>query len=132
MRSLVFDKVWEVINIRARNKIIAGKYQEFRFKFKLGRLYLCCLENELIFDSSTVHSVLEMSYSEAPNGTSMLARGYVGNIFLGTLGMIVGFSTARRRGIYRLQIVFAEGGIGIAEVDNLIYEKIMQIVCKYV
>jgi hypothetical protein len=121
-----------VINIRARNKIIAGKYQEFRFKIKLGRLYLCCLENELIFDSSTVHSVLEMSYSEATNGTSMLARGYVGNIFLGTLGMIVGFSTARRRGIYRLQIVFAEGGIGIAEVDNLIYEKIMQIVCKYV
>lgn len=51
-----------MINIRARNKIIAGKYQEFRFKIKLGRLYLCCLENELIFDSSTVHSVLEMAY----------------------------------------------------------------------
>lgn len=121
-----------MINIRARNKIIAGKYQEFRFKTKLGRLYLCCLENELIFDSTTVYAIHEMSYSETPNGTSMLARGYIGNMFLGILGMIVGLSTARRRGIYRLQIVFAEGGMGIAEVDNLIYEKIMQIVCKYV
>lgn len=118
-----------MISIKARNKIIAGKYQEFRFRIKHGRLYLCCLENELFIEPSTILSVHEMSYSEAPGGTSMLARGYVGNMFLGTLGMIVGLSTAKRRGIYRLQIDFTDGGMGIAEVDNLIYEKIMHIVC---
>ena len=120
-----------MIVIKARNKIVAGKYQEFRFKIKRGRLYLYCLENELSFDSSTVISVNEMGYSEVPNGTSMLARGYVGNMFMGTLGMIVGLSTAKRRGLYRLQIEFASGGIGIAEVDNMIYEKIMHIMLGY-
>lgn len=72
-----------------------------------------------------------MGYSESPNGTSMLARGYVGNMFLGTLGMIVGLSTAKRRGIYRIQIDFRDGGTGIAEVDNLIYEKIMHVMYGY-
>lgn len=120
-----------MIVIKARNKIVAGKYQEFRLKIKRGRLYLYCLENELSFDSSTVLSVNEMGYSEVPNGTSMLARGYVGNMFMGTLGMIVGLSTAKRRGLYRLQIEFASGGIGIAEVDDMIYEKIMHIMLGY-
>lgn len=121
-----------MIVIKARNKIVAGKYQGFRFKIKRGRLYLYCLEKELIFDSSTVLSVNEMGYSEVPNGTSMLARGCVGKMFMGTLGMIVGLSTAKRRGLYRLQIEFASGGIGIAEVDNMIYEKIMHIQCHLV
>lgn len=120
-----------MISIKSRNKIIAGKYQEFRFRIKRGQLFLCCLENEILVNPSTIESVYEVGYIEAPNGTSLLARGYVGNMFLGTLGMIVGVSTAKRRRIYRLQIDFAEGGIGIAEVDNLIYDKRMHIVCSY-
>lgn len=121
-----------VISIKARNKIIAGRYQEFRFIIKHSQLYLCCLEKEILVNSLMIQSVCEVGYTEVPNGMSMLARGYIGNVFLGTLGMIVGLSIANRKGIYRLRIDFTEGGIGIAEVDNLIYEKLMQIVCAYV
>lgn len=120
-----------MIVIKARNKIVAGKYQEFRFKVRRAKLYLYCLENELPFDSSTVLSVHEMSYIEAPNGASMLTRGYVSNMFMGTLGMIVGLSTAKMRGLYRLQIEFSGGGSGIAEVDDMIYEKIMHNILGY-
>lgn len=113
-----------MINIKARNKIIAGKFEEYQFRIKSGRLYLRCLENEIAVDSMMIYSVQELSYSESPKATSMMARGYLGNLILGTLGMIVGISTAKRYGIHRLQIYFADGGVGIAEVDDAIFNKL--------
>lgn len=50
----------------------------------------------------------------------MITRGYLGNSILGTLGMIVGISIAKRYGIHHLQIYFADGGVEIAEVDDAI------------
>lgn len=126
-----FVYVRGVISIKAKNKVIAGKYKEYQFRNKRGRLCLCCLENEVVINSTTLLSVQEIDYSEYPKGASMLARGYVGNVFFGTLGMIVGLLTAKRREIFRLRIDFAEGGTGIVEVDDLVYEKIMHILYGY-
>lgn len=114
-----------MINIKAKNKIVAGKYQEYQFRIKAGRLYLRCLENEISVDRSTIYSINEISYSESPKVSSMVARGYLGNYILGTIGMIAGVSSAKRHGIHRLQIQFANGEMGIAEVDDNIFNRLL-------
>lgn len=114
-----------MIIIRARNKIIEGKYKEFQFKIKHGQLYLCCLEREIAINRMLIYSVQELSYTEQPDTMSLLARGYLGNKFLGTLGMIAGIASAKKKGIHRLQILFSNGEEGIAEVDDNIFNKIL-------
>ncbi len=116
-----------MIIIRARNKILEEKYKEFQFKTKHGQLYLCCLEREIEINRMLVYSVQELSYTEQPKMMSMLARGYLGNAVLGSLGMITGVLTANRQGIHRLRILFSDGEEAIAEVDDSIYNKMMLI-----
>ena len=55
----------------------------------------------------------------------MLARGYLGTVLLGTLGMIAGISTSDRRGIHRVLIKFFDGQEAIAEVDDGIFNKLL-------
>lgn len=114
-----------MIIIRARNKIIEGKYKEFQFKTKRGQLYLCCLEREIALNRMLVYSVQELSYTEQPRTISMLARGYLGNMILGQIGMITGMLTANRQGIHRLRVLFSDGEEAIAEVDDGIFNKMM-------
>lgn len=111
--------------IRARNKIVEGKYKEHYFRIKRGQLFLCCLEKEITIKRSMVCFVKECNYFERPKMMNMLARGYLGKVFWGTLGMIVGISTADRRGIHILLIRFSDDKEAIAEVDDDIYNKLM-------
>lgn len=90
-------------------------------------MYLCCLEKEIAINRMLVYSVQELSYTEQPQMLSILARGYLGNMILGTLGMITGVLTANRQGIHRLRVLFSDGEEAIAEVDDGIYNKMMLI-----
>ncbi len=114
-----------MIVIRARNKIIEGKYKEYSFRIKRGQIYIFCLEREIAINRMLIYSIEEINYIEQPKMMSMLARGYLGTVLLGTLGMIAGISTADRRGIHRVLIKFFDGQEAIAEVDDGIFNKLL-------
>lgn len=119
-----------MIFIRARNKIIAGEYKEYKFEKKFGELYLRCLEQQFNINSMTIQTISELERIETPSIYSMLFRGYLLSKIFGWLGLIAGTSTAKKNSIYKMQITFANGRIGIAEVDNKIYEALLDMLIK--
>lgn len=114
--------------MRARNKIISGKYKEYKFKKKFGMLYLRCLEKEICINEMTISSISLVEQHVTPSLMSMLFRGYILEKVLGMLGVVSGIASAKQNTIYKLIITFADGSKGIAEVNDDIYERILDIV----
>jgi len=114
--------------MRARNKIISGKYKEYKFKKKFGMLYLTCLEKEMCINEMTISSISLMEQHVTPSLMSMLFRGYILSKILGMLGVVSGVASAKQNNIYKLIITFADGSKGIAEVNDDIYERMLDIV----
>lgn len=116
-----------MIFIKARNKIIAGDYREYKFHLKYGKLYIRCLENKISINEMTLRTITELERWEVPSLSSMLVRGWFLSTIFGWLGIIAGTSTAKRKNIYKMQIEFVNGYIGIAEIDDKIYEALLDI-----
>lgn len=114
--------------MKSRNKIVAGQYKEFRFKEKYGQLYLGCLEKELSINSMTIKSLEQIDSIVVPSTTDMILKGAIGNYLLGLLGILVGTSVAKKKCIYKMKIRFWNDEIGIAEIDEKIYEMLLDIV----
>ncbi|MCM1541010.1 MAG: hypothetical protein NC121_07095 [Blautia sp.] len=108
--------------------MIAGQYKEFKFSIKYGRLYLQCLERQICLNEMTLQSVSEIDRNETPSLLNMLFRGYILSGIFGWLGMIAGTSTAKRKTIYKVKLTFIDGRQGIAEVDDKIYEALLDII----
>ena len=119
-----------MIVIKARNKIIAGEFKEYKFRKSFGVLYLHCLEKSFSVNSMTIQTISELERKEAPSLTSMLFRGHIFSLIFGWLGMIAGTSTANKKEIFKLQITFTNGGVGIAEVDDKIYEALLDVIIQ--
>ncbi|MDD3417156.1 MAG: hypothetical protein PHY47_24700 [Lachnospiraceae bacterium] len=75
----------------------------------------------------TLSRVSELSRTEVPSLSSILLRGYILSSLFGWLGLLAGTSTAKRKTIYEMQITFSDCGVGIAEIDNTIYESLLDI-----
>lgn len=117
-----------MVIIKARNKIIAGEFKEYKFRKSFGVLYLQCLEKSFSVNAMTIQTISEIERMESPSLPSMLFRGYIFSLIFGWLGMIAGTSSANKKVIYKLQITFTNGGIGIAEVDDKIYEALLDVI----
>ena len=116
--------------MRARNEIISGKYKEYKFKKKFGMLYLRCLEKEICINEMTISSISLMEQHVTPSLLSMLLRGYILFEILGGLGVVSGVASAKQNNIYKLLITFVDGGKGIAEVNDDIYECILDVIVR--
>lgn len=114
--------------MRSRNKIIAGKYKEYKFKKKYGQLYLVCLEKELCVNSMTVKSIEQMDCRTFSSIGDMFFKGVIGDYLLGLLGLLIGTSMAKKKSIYKMKICFWNDETGIAEIDEKIYEMLLDIV----
>ena len=117
-----------MVIIKARNKIIAGEFKEYKFRKSFGVLYLQCLEKSFSVNAMTIQTISEIERMESPSLPSMLFRGYIFSLIFGWLGMIAGTSSANKKGIYKLQITFTNGSVGIAEVDDKIYEALLDVI----
>ena len=117
-----------MIIIKARNKIIAGEYKEYKFKKKFGELFLYFLEKEINMNAMTIRMVEQLEQMEVPSLKSILFRSYFLSMIFGWLGVIAGTSTAKRNRVYKIRITFADGGVGVAEVNDRIYEALLDVI----
>ncbi len=112
--------------MRAKNKIISGSFQEYRFIKRYGKLYLKCLEQEFAVNEMTIKSIQVIDKKEKPSLLSLLLRGYVLSKIFGLLGLVAGTYTAKDNVIYRIKITFPNEEIGLAEVNEQYYDEIVK------
>jgi len=112
--------------MKAKNKIILGCLEEYKFIRKYGKLYLKCLENELAVNKMTVSSFQVIDCKKFPSGLSIFARGFILSKLFGLLGLITGVATAENNVIYTVKITFGNGGVGVAEVNLRIYNLLLK------
>ena len=112
--------------MRAKNKIISGFLQEYHFVKKYGKLYLKCLESEFAVNQMTVQSVQVIDQREVPSLGSMLMRGFILSKIFGLLGIVAGTATAKTNAIYHIKMTFENGGSGLAEVDQRVYDLLVR------
>lgn len=113
-------------DMKAKNKIISGYLEEYKFIKKYGRLYLKCLEKEMAVNKMTVSSFQVIDCREFPSGVSIFSRGFILSKLFGLLGLITGVATAKNNVIYTVKITFCNGGVGLAEVNLRIYNLLLK------
>lgn len=112
--------------MKAKNKIISGYFEEYKFIKKYRRLYLKCLEKELAVNKMTVSSFQLIDCREFPSGVSIFSRGFILSKLFGLLGLITGVATAKNNVIYTVKITFCNGGVGLAEINLKIYKLLLK------
>lgn len=114
------------VNMKAKNKIISGYLEEYKFIRKYGKLYLKCLEKELAVNKMTVSSIQIIDCREYPSGVSIFSRGFILSKLFGLLGLITGVATAKKNVIYTVKLTFSNGEVGLAEVNLKIYNLLLR------
>ena len=112
--------------MRAKNKIVSGYLQEFRFVKQYGKLYLKCLEQEYAINNMTVKSIQVLDCQESPSLSNLLVNGFILSKIFGLLGMIAGTATAKKNCIYRVKLTFPNDEVGLAEIDAKNYELLVR------
>lgn len=112
--------------MRAKNKIISGYLEEYKFIRKYGKLYLKCLEKELAVNKMTVSSFQIIDCREYPSGVRIFSRGFILSKLFGLLGLITGVATAKKNVIYTVKLTFSNGEVGLAEVNLKIYNLLLR------
>lgn len=104
----------------AKNRVIAGEYEGERVAISgssgldVGGLTHTVESYELITDDSV------------KSAASGVARGIIGGALLGPVGMIVGATSAKKKGIYTVAVEFGSGARSLIEVDDKIYKHIVK------
>jgi len=112
--------------MKAKNKMISGFLQEYRFTKKYGKLYLKCLEQEYAVNKMTVKSIQVLEFQDVPSLSSILIRGFILSKIFGLLGMIAGTATAKKNCIYKVKLTFPNDEVGLAEIDSNNYEMLIR------
>ena len=112
--------------MRAKNKIVSGFLQEFKFTKRYGKIYLKCLEQEFSINKMTVKSLQVLDYQELPALSNTMIRGFLLSKLFGLLGMIAGTATAKRNQIFRIKLTFINDEVGLAEIDGKYYGLLLR------
>lgn len=112
--------------MRAKNKIISGYLQEYRFIKKHGKPYLKCLEKEYAINKMTIKSIRILDCKKIPSLSSMLMKGFIISKMFGLLGIMAGTAAAKKHYIYKVMLTFHHDEVGLAEIDENNYELLMK------
>lgn len=113
---------------KAKNQVIAGDY--------VGRK-VRCTSNRIIFDrafdtpievsDATVSRYEVVDQDASKSATSVVSRGLLGGMVLGTVGMIAGSLSAKNDTIVLISIEFKNGDKSLIEVDKTVYKTLLKI-----
>lgn len=112
----------------AKNKVIAGDYvgkQVLGGGVSQAGISLSFLK-QLYLNKTTVESYELITDEHQKSAASGIARGLVGGALLGPVGMLAGGLSAKNKGIYHVAIQFKDGKRSLLEVDDKIYNAIIQ------
>lgn len=80
---------------------------------------------QIYLNKTTIQEYEVLTDEHQKSAASGIARGAVGALLLGPVGLLAGMS-AKDKGIYTIAIKFKDGKNSLIEVDDKIYKSIVQ------
>ena len=113
---------------KAKNAVIAGDYTGKGLNATLGivTIYGASLKQSIKINKDTVESYELITDEHRKSAASGVARGLVGGVLLGPVGMLAGGLSAKNKGIYQIAIQFKDGKKSLVEVNDKIYKAIIK------
>lgn len=111
----------------AKNRVIAGDYNGMPITGGFGQVRLSVSTfKSIVLNSSTVETYEIITDEHRKSAASGVARGIVGGVLLGSVGMLAGALSAKEKATYHVAIQFKDGKKSLIEVDDKIYNGIVQ------
>ncbi|MDF2608881.1 MAG: hypothetical protein K0R92_355 [Lachnospiraceae bacterium] len=110
------------------NKILAGDYAGKPIMFTAGKLAIGVkLFKNLELNKNTVESFEVITDDIRKSAASGIARGAVGGVLLGPIGMLGGALSAKNKGTYQIALLFKDGKRSLIEVDDKFYKELIKV-----
>lgn len=109
----------------AKNKVIAGDYENKKVTESFGKLIISSLIDERVIDNTTVESYELITDEIRKSGTSAILRGGLGAAVFGPVGVLAGI-TAKNKGIYQVAVQFRDGKKSLLEIDEKLYKLLIK------
>lgn len=112
---------------KAKNKVIAGDYNGKLIisVYSNAKIVIGLFKKDIELNKDTIESYELITDEHRKSAVSGVARGLVGGALLGPVGLLAGLS-AKNKGIYQVAIQFKDGKRSLIEVDDKIYNAIIQ------
>lgn len=112
---------------KAKNVVIAGEYVGKAVATTVQGAYILFGFMKMYYlDKNSVERYELITDEHRKSATSGVARGIVGGVLLGPVGMLAGGLSAKNKGIYQIAIEFKDGKKSLIEVDDKIYKAIIK------
>ncbi len=112
---------------KAKNRVIAGDYNGSIVGQALGQPYISTgFAKSIHLNNSDVESYELITDEHRKSAKSGVARGLVGGVLLGPVGMLAGGMSAKSKGIYQVALQFKDGKRSLVEIDDKIYKSIIK------
>jgi hypothetical protein len=110
----------------AKNAVIAGDYDKKGITINIfgTASIIASIFKPIELTSQNVESYEVIDESSKTSAASAIARGFVGSLLLGPIGLLAAAS-AKKKGIHVVAIQFKDGKKSLLEVDDKIYKAII-------
>ncbi len=110
------------------NKILAGDYTGKPIMFTAGKLIIGVkLFKNMELNKDTVESYEIITDDIRKSAASGIARGAVGGVLLGPVGLLGGALSAKNKGTYQIALQFKDGKRSLIEVDDKFYKELIKV-----
>lgn len=112
---------------KAKNKVIAGDYngKSIISVYSNVKIVIWLFKKDIALNKDTIESYELITDEHRKSAVNGVARGLVGGALLRPVGLLAGLS-AKNKGIYQVAIQFKDGKRSLIEVDDKIYNAIIQ------
>lgn len=110
---------------KARNKVVSGDYSGASVDEFLGDVSLNSFTTNVAINKNTITNIELLDSANKKDTGSSIARGLVGGVLLGPVGIIGGAMLGKTNGIHLISIIFKNGKRSLIEVDDKIYKKLL-------
>ncbi|WP_273483606.1 hypothetical protein [Desulforamulus ruminis] len=111
----------------AKNKVMAGDYVGKSLIGTGGIIQIVVgFAKTVALDKTTVESYELVTDEHRKSAASGVARGLIGGVLLGPVGLLAGGLSAKNKGIYTIAISFKDGKKSLLEVDDKLYKSLIK------
>ncbi len=112
---------------KAQNKVVAGDYISKPVIEAWGTVAISVSFSEsVILNKNTIENIEIMDKATNKDAGSAIARGIVGGVLLGPLGLVGGALLGKNSDINTLSVIFKDGKRSMIEVDGKIYKELQK------
>lgn len=114
-----------------KNIVVAGDYKgSIDFKNNKKGLYIYGafgLGPKTFINKETVSSYEVIDSESQTSLGSGVARGIVGGALFGGVGAIAGAASAKKKGVYRVSILFKDGTKCLCDLDDFMFKRLTEV-----